>query len=217
VDIYIDESGDIGLGPRSSPYFVIAALIVNDPLDIKRCFKKIRRNKLKKKFKELPELKFNSSDKVIRRRVLECIASSDIDIWCSVLRKEQLFDHLRETPQIVYNYLTGSLIAKIYLHYRPSHTFNVIVDKSLNGIQRELFDNYVVYKTMEHNIPFTPFPIPPTVIHVDSKTEPCVQAADFVAGAVHRKYRMNEHACYAIIEGNCIQVYDYFQGPQKRM
>ena len=217
MDIYTDESGGYWPGPaRSSPYFVIAALIVNDPLDIKRCFKKIRRNKLKKKFKELPELKFNSSDKIIRRRVLECIASSDVDIWCSVPSKEQLFDHLKETPPVVYNYLTGSLIAKIYLHYRPRHTFNVIVDKSLNGIQRELFDNYVVYKTMEHNSLSPHFRyLPPSFI--DSKTEPCVQAADFVAGAVHRKYRMNEHACYAIIEGKCIQIYDYFQGPQKRM
>jgi hypothetical protein len=61
VKIYIDESGDLGFTGRSSPYFVIAALIVHNPLTIRRCFAKIRRNKLKKKYKKLPEFKFNNS------------------------------------------------------------------------------------------------------------------------------------------------------------
>jgi hypothetical protein len=38
VKIYIDESGDLGFTERSSPYFLIAALIVHDPLAIRRCF-----------------------------------------------------------------------------------------------------------------------------------------------------------------------------------
>jgi len=117
VDVYIDESGDIGFGEKSSPFFVIAALIVYEPHQIERCFLKIRKNRPKKKYRELPELKFNNSDKVIKRRVLECLAQANIEFWCSVLRKDQLYEHLRKQPQIVYNYLTGSLIAKIYFHY----------------------------------------------------------------------------------------------------
>jgi len=171
VDIYIDESGDIGLGPKSSPFFVIAALIIHQPLQIQRCFKKIRKNRLKKKLRELPELKFNNSDNVIKRRVLDCLATSDIEFWCSVLRKEQLYDRLRTQPQIVYNYLTGSLIANIYFHYQPFSEFNVIVDKSLNGIHKEQFDQYIIYKTMERHIPITGTLVLPKIIHVDSRRE----------------------------------------------
>lgn len=217
MEVYIDESGDIGFGKKSSPFFVIAALIVHEPLQIDRCFLKIRKNRLKKKYRELPELKFNNSDKVIKRRVLECLAQSNIEFWCSVLRKEQLFDYLRKQPQTVYNYLTGSLIAKIYFHYRPFHEFNIIVDKSLNGIQKDLFDQYVAYKTMEQNVPlFNPL-VPPNIIYKDSRREPCIQAADFIAGAVHRKYRQRDESCYLIIQDKCQQIFDYFEGPQKRL
>ncbi|MEI7648428.1 MAG: DUF3800 domain-containing protein [Methanomicrobiales archaeon] len=65
VKIYIDESGDLGFSERSSPFFVIAALIVHDPLAIRRCFAKVRRNKLKKKYKELAS---NSSSTIPARR-----------------------------------------------------------------------------------------------------------------------------------------------------
>ena len=85
MKIYIDESGDIGFSERSSPYFVIAALIVHDPLAIRRCFAKIRRNKLKKKYKDLPEFKFNNSGPEIKKRILACIATADVDIAYCVL------------------------------------------------------------------------------------------------------------------------------------
>lgn len=217
VDVYIDESGDIGFGERSSPYFVIAALIVQEPLQIERCFSKIRKNRLKKKYRELPELKFNNSDTVIKRRVLECLAHSNIEFWCSVLRKDQLYEHLRKQPQIVYNYLTGSLIEKMYFHYWPFYEINIIVDKSLNGIQKDLFDQYIVYKTMEQTTPIVEPLVPPNIVHRDSRREPCIQAADFIAGAVHRKYRQADESCFLIIQDKCLQIFDYFQGPQKRL
>ena len=87
MKIYIDESGDLGFTKRSSAYFIIAALIVRDSLTIQRCFAKVRRNKLKKKYRELPEFKFNNSGNVIKERILTCIASADIDIGYCVLRK----------------------------------------------------------------------------------------------------------------------------------
>lgn len=151
MKIYIDESGDLGFTERSSPYFVIAALIVHDPLAIRRCFAKVRRNKLKKKYKELPEFKFNNSGPVIKKRILACIASADVDIAYSVLRKEQVYLHLRSNHQIVYNYLTASLISHIIQRFHDGSRVEITVDKSLNGIQREAFDQYLVYKTFEKN------------------------------------------------------------------
>jgi hypothetical protein len=144
VNIYIDESGDIGSGSRSSDYFVIAAMVVRDPLCVKRCFSRIRRSKLKKKWKKIPEFKFNNTGNILKRRILDCLANCDLDIAYSVLRKRQLYPNLRDKPQIMYNYLTGSLIAKIIGHYRVNDEVVVLVDKSLRGIQRENFDQYVV-------------------------------------------------------------------------
>jgi hypothetical protein len=141
VKIYIDESGDLGFTQKASPYFVIAALIVHDSLAIRRCFAKVRRNKLKKKYRELPEFKFNNSGPEIRKRILSCIASADVEIAYCVLRKEQVYPHLRSNHQIVYNYLTGSLISHIVQRFHDGGRVEITVDKSLNGIQRDVFDS----------------------------------------------------------------------------
>jgi hypothetical protein len=53
------------------------------------------------------------------------------------------------------------------------------------------------------------------VKHCDSKNEPCIQAADFFAGAVHRGYREGDFSCYELIERRIILEYDYFEGPKK--
>jgi len=40
VKIFIDESGDPGFPERASHYFISIALIVQNPLAIRRCFAK---------------------------------------------------------------------------------------------------------------------------------------------------------------------------------
>ena len=147
MEIYLDESGNLGrLGARASkidPYFVIAALIVRDDLPIKRCIKDIRRRKIKKKYKVRSELKFSNSDETIRRRVLECVGRTNNDIAFALLRKYQVDEDLRDKPQVVYNYLCKQLLYRIIGKYELSGTINMIVDRSLYGVQRENFDDYV--------------------------------------------------------------------------
>jgi len=215
VRIYIDESGDLGFSPKSSEYFIIAAIIVYDSLAIHRCFAKIRRNKLKKKFRELPEFKFNNSGTEIRKRILSCIASADVDVAYCVLRKEQVYPHLRKNQQIVYNYLSGSLMSHIIQRYPMDKSVDITVDKSLNGIQREAFDQYLVYKTFEKNHANDIASIPIQIDHVDSRREPCIQAADFIAGAMHYYYRTNDDTFSSIIEKKIQVALDYFKGPGK--
>lgn len=215
MKIFIDESGDLGFTERSSPCFVIAAIIVNNPLAIRRCFAKVRRNKLKKKYRELPEFKFNNSGSEIKRRILSCIASADVDIAYCVLRKEQVYPHLRSNHQIIYNYLTGSLISHIIQRFYDSGPVEITVDKSLNGIQREAFDQYLIYKTFEKNQTMDLAAIPITIEHADSKNEPCIQAADFIAGALHYYFRTNDDTFSGIINEKVTLAFDYFNGPQK--
>jgi hypothetical protein len=76
-----------------------------------------------------------------------------VDIAYCVLRKEQVYLHLRSNHQIVCNYLTGSLISHIVQRFHDGSRVEITVDKSLNGIQREAFDQYLVYKTFEKNQP----------------------------------------------------------------
>jgi len=215
VKIFIDESGDLGFTEKSSKFFVVAALIVHDHLPIHRCFKKIRQNKLKKKFKDLPEFKFNNSGKEIKSRVLRCIANSDVEIAYCVLRKSQAFPHLHDKHTIVYNYLIGSLVSRIIQKILITGDVEIIVDKSLNGIQRDAFDQYLVYKTFERNHDSQIEPPVITIDHVDSCTDSCIQAVDFIAGALHHYYRTDEDMYYQIIDERIRIADDYFKGPQK--
>jgi len=49
LKIYIDESGDLGFSPKSSQFYILAALILEqDDAEIRRCFKQTRQRKLKK-------------------------------------------------------------------------------------------------------------------------------------------------------------------------
>ena len=95
-----------------------------------------------------------------------------MDIAYCVLRKEQVYPHLRSNHQIVYNYLTGSLISHIVQRFYDGGPVEITVDKSLNGIQREAFDQYLVYKTFEKNLGTDLTAIPLEIEHADSKNEP---------------------------------------------
>jgi hypothetical protein len=138
-----------------------------------------------------------------------------VDIAYCVLRKEQVYPHLRSNHQIVYNYLTGSLISPVIQWFHDGSRVEITVDTSLNGIQREAFDQYLVYKTFEKNQANDLATIPIEIEHADSKNEPCIQAIDFIAGALHYYYRTDDNTFSGIINKKVTLAFDYFKGPQK--
>jgi len=88
---YIDESGDIGLGPRSSKFFVVGATVTDKPEALDRIVKKARRS-LGVKERKRAELKFSKSSHVLRRRVLRSYNHSDaMFIWFAI-QKDQFHD-----------------------------------------------------------------------------------------------------------------------------
>ncbi len=213
MKIYLDESGDLGFGSRASKYFVLAALLVRDPPQIKKCFTKVRRQKLPKKYKKIPELKFHNSSSTIKRRILERIA--DTDIAYAVLRKHQVRKSLRDKQPIIYNYVSGSLLSKIVTEYRLKGTVNVFVDKSLYGLQRDSFDQYLTWRALMSDHTGELDIKPPKIVHADSKQDPCIQAADFVAGAIHCKYRDKKDVYYQKIKSRVSITLDFFEGKSK--
>lgn len=205
IEIYIDESGDLGFGSKSSDYFIIAAIVARDTLPIRRCIKNIRLTKLSKKYKKTSELKFHNSDAVIRNRVLNCLSKSDNDIAYAVLRKNQVYDKLKDNSQGVYNYICGMLVSKIVVEYNFKDGIKLIVDKSLYGVQRDFFNEYLEYKS---NLSLD-------IDHVDSRQYPCVQAVDFVVGAINQKYRDNNDIYYKKLENRVSLALDFFENKNR--
>lgn len=198
MQIYLDESGSIvnGMVAKASvPYFVLAALVLREDLPIKRCIKDIRRNKIKKKYKQTSELKFNDSDDTIRRRILECIGRTNNDISYTVLYNSKIQHEVE--PQLIYNEICRQLTYKIANNYDVSGKLEVIMDKSLYGAQRTAFNAHMADRS-GMIVPATLGEI--KVAHVDSKACPYIQAVDFIAGAINRKYRDNDALYYQKIQ-----------------
>ncbi len=208
MQIYLDESGSIvnGLVPKafeSVPYFVLAALVLREDLTVRRCIKDIRK-KIKKKYQKTSELKFNDSDAPIKRRILECIGRTNNDIGYAVLCNSTIRHEVE--PQLVYNEICRQLTYKIINNYGTSGKVEVIMDKSLYGTQRANFDAHMADRS-GIVVPDSLGEI--KVTHVDSKACPHIQAVDFIAGAINRKYRDGDEFYYQKIQHNIVLSLDY--------
>jgi hypothetical protein len=128
-----------------------------------------QKNTIRKSIKQLPEFKYHNSDDVIVRRVVQCVASTDLDIACALLRKDEVYDRLRSRHQTVYNYLCRSLVSAIVIKYQPSEPLDVVVDKSLDGVGQDTFNDYIVFKAMDQNRNGVRDPDAIRVAHKDSR------------------------------------------------
>lgn len=208
MKIYLDESGNLGgLGSKISeddPYFVLAALIARDEIPIRRCIRKIRQT-LPKKYKVKSELKFNESDDPSKRRILECMAKTNNDIAYVFVRKDQaalLTSYLGVEPQVLYNDICKQLLQRVISNYEfPNGAVEVVIDRFLYGDAQEKFDNYLATGLMGSI----------NVSHLDSKQCPCLQAVDFIAGAITRKYRDNNNMYYNKIQHKITMALEFFE------
>jgi hypothetical protein len=215
VDIFIDESGDLGTNiERSSKYFVLAALISREKAPIQRCFKKIR-NTLKKSKTEIPEFKFTQSNQTVKRRVFHCLSSNDFSIAYSYFSKEEIHPHLNGNSNI-YVDLTTFLISQILEHANNGETINLVIDRSLNGTQQSKFNSELTSKVMENPGIEIYDPERISIAHVDSKSDVCIQAVDFIAGAIYSKYHSNESEYYNQIKDKMILELNYLNTFQNK-
>jgi len=193
--IYLDESGDLGFKEKSSKHFVITLLIVENKKPIENYIKRIRQRKLKKLYRKHSEIKFTKSDELIRKKILKSLARKDIEISSLILKKEQVYGYLRDHRNEIYTYLSGIIIDKIIRRPRD-RKIKIIVDKSLPKIKRKEFNEYVknkIQSSLVHKIDIE-------IKHEDSNKEKCLQAVDFISGAIYNKYELDNENYYEIIK-----------------
>jgi len=185
VNIYIDESGDLGY-PDGSKFFVFGAVIVKNHNDEKCCKKHVMRAKREiwgsYKF---DELKSSNLHDECREIVIKEILKGDYDFAYSLLRKDEVKSDLRSTSGL-YNWLAALLVEEIIIKYGFKSDVNVIIDKSLNGIRQLDFNQTLMARSFDR---FNRFPcLEVKIFHHNSKTEYGIQIADIVAGTVYRHY-----------------------------
>lgn len=187
VNIYIDESGDLGF-PGRTDFFVLGAVIAKSESDVKDLKKYGRRalRDISKKGYTLDELKSNKlHDFEKRNLVITQLLKSNLDFAYCLLDKRDVDRDKRESSRW-YNWLSAKLIEKIIMEYGFKSDVNIIIDKSLNGIQRKNFDHCINARKSDIFCNYDNLEI--SLYHVDSKTDKGIQFADMVAGTVYRHY-----------------------------
>lgn len=114
--MYIDESGDLGIS--GSRYLVLSALIVENPQDLDRVIKNMRRNKFKKELKKANEIKAHASSKEIIIYMLKKLNEiNKSKVFYVVLEKKKIFsEFLKNDKHKLYNYVAGKLARNINLN-----------------------------------------------------------------------------------------------------
>ncbi|MEE8402907.1 MAG: DUF3800 domain-containing protein [Candidatus Hydrothermarchaeaceae archaeon] len=194
---FLDESGDLGFSfsKGSSRYFIITILKTRDEIGIKRCLKKIRKKKLKKQLKHLPEFKGNNCTPKIRKEILKCLQELNIEINCIIVDKNKVFSELRDMKFKLYNYVAANVLPGALTRTR---TIYLVADK-LTGkkIIRDDFDSYIRWQIEKRS--FYP-KVDIKISHFDSKNSPGLQACDVVCWSVFRKYESGDDSYYNIIK-----------------
>ena len=189
--LFVDESGD--LGPYGSKYFTVVAVKVSDQNTMRRIMKKVRTNILKKKQKQLSEIKANNSSRRVREYVLRNIASSDCAIFAVVIEKARIFSHLYEVKEKLYNYFCGVLLSGVRTESRK---LIIVIDKrSKNKLIREDLINYLKSRLNRSHKDLSI-----EIYYNDSYTNAGLQVADFAAWAINRKFNTGDTEHYSKIE-----------------
>lgn len=193
LHIYLDESGDLGKWPLGSKSFNIAIIATENPIELDRCIKRIRLRKLKKKLMDLPEIKANNSSPEIRRKVLKELIKTNTKFYALSVDKSRVYDYLFDKKDKLYNFLCGILIRE--LDIRQHRDLEIIVDRRYSSIFRDDFDRYVKNKFSEKR-----FNLRINVKHLCSHENGGLQATDFIAWSINRKFSFDDDSYLSIIE-----------------
>jgi len=188
--IYFDESGDLGIN-RGSNFFIVSCVRIEDENNNKefcRILKRVRNNVLKKKLKEIPELKFSNSGKIIREHVLRRISMLDLEIYTIIIYKKFMYKNLQDNLSAVYNYLIRLVLENALKNSDDNSRLEIYLDRCMSRSQRENFEKYIqtTFSNKFRNFQNA------KIIHENSENNAGLQATDFIAGSIGYKYN-HEH------------------------
>jgi hypothetical protein len=194
VNIYIDESGDLGFC-GGSDFFAFGGVIAKNSEDYLDCKTHVRRAKKKvwNQYKE-DELKSSKLRGDNRKAVICELLKGQYDFAYLLLRKDQVDVHLKNTPFGLYNWLAANLVENIIVEYGFRADVNIIIDRSLTGIKQEEF-NHTVHSRKLDKFPYLSN-LKYKLLHCNSKTVCGIQIADMVAGCVFQHYERFEGKPY---------------------
>lgn len=203
--LFLDESGDLGSVPGSTPNFVVGILHLKSAHALKRAIKRARRKSLGRKSPP-NELKWTASSSEVRRAVLDQIVRERgliSGVSGCVMDKRWInptFAKRRE--EVRYNYAVRFALEKGLL-FDPAtkgRRFRLTIDARSRRATQTLTE-YVELLSSNDDIPCML-----EVVSSDSARSPQLQAADFVVGSIYSAYAHSEWQYLNFLRNNGIPV-----------
>jgi len=128
MHFYMDESGDLGFGPKSGPYFVLTVITTQEP---KRLTNFVKNWKTKHAIPKDVELKGALLKKNKRKDFLKGFARLPVQIHYNLVNKAKVVARLKQLENILYNYCAGVLLVPLILTQKDA---TIIIDKRISHV-----------------------------------------------------------------------------------
>jgi hypothetical protein len=189
LELFIDESGDLGLSRRSSRHFIVVAVAIRDSIEFRRLLKRVQRAQYHHVDNPI-EFKFHSSPDRLRSAVCAGIARSGAMVSWRGVSKESSYGSCWNDKQGLYIDLCRDALTAILLRTRAK-SVHVALDKWSNdrSVRRRIDEALIGAIGVSHQGYFPPSV---RVSHLDATRSYGIQVADFVAGAVFQSVERSD-------------------------
>lgn len=196
-----DESGDVSFnfGKGASRYFVIAVIATAEPQKLRQTLDNVREDS------GLPatfEFSFHAmSSAKLRQRVLRALQRADFEAWALIVDKTTLSEPFKAMRRLdFYLFFITELLQAIPAEQREKAT--LVLDEFGGEPNLPLeFRRYMKRRNIPRHFS--------RVLTRRSKSEPLIQAADLVAGAVLRRDAQHDSEAFDLIEQKYRAVLEY--------
>jgi len=203
--IFLDESGDLGFNfkkLKTSKYFVVAFLFVENKSSIEKIVKKTHAE-LKKKYKRRFGVLHSVKERPItRQRLLKRLNEKDCAVMTIYLNKRKVYTKLQDEKQVLYNYVTNILLDRIYSKRLVAGKDKITIVASRRETNRYLNENF---KTYLNNQAKNHHKVEVEAVIKTPFEEKSLQVVDFVSWAIFRKYEYGDESYYNIIRNKIVE------------
>lgn len=196
-----DEAGDVSFAfdKGASRYFVVAVIATPQPNELRQLLAQVRKDA------HLPpqfEFKFNHfASAKLRNRTLETLAHAPFESWAIIADKTNISSAFKVMRHYeFYLFFVTELLQKIPADEREGAT--LILDEF--GSAKQLYTELNRFMKVRE--------IPRHFKHVQirrSRSEPLIQVADIVAGALLRRDAGGDADAFDILRGRIRRVYEF--------
>lgn len=188
--LFLDESGDLGLGSASTRFFAVGILHLRSEFALQRCAKRVRR-KLLGRGSPKGEMKWSGSRPEVRMAMMDeiCGESSLVaGISAAVLDKRWINAmHAARKPDVRYNFAARIAMEKGGLFEKEKAKRLVVTIDQRNPRATDSMREHLELLALDGALCCDV-----TVRGKDSEQCPQLQAADFAVGAIYTAYSRGE-------------------------